>query len=167
MQDAGCTDAHEKDFEKLINFDGLSRDIKTAVRFLDNSIDVNKYPLPAIEAMHKGNRKIGLGVMGWADMLILMGCLTIIKRRLSFGKVIMNLCGMNQGTHLQNWRVSAESFRISRALSMMRLICPCEECNHNYNSSYRNPVHGCGLLKRDRAAVCAGVQKTCSGHGTL
>ncbi len=58
---------------EFINFEALSQDIKTAVRFLDDSIDVNKYPLPSIENMHKGNRKIGLGVMGWADMLILLG----------------------------------------------------------------------------------------------
>jgi ribonucleoside-diphosphate reductase alpha chain len=56
-----------------VDLTSLTVDINTAVRFLDDAIDVNKYPVPEIERMHKGNRKIGLGVMGWADMLVLFG----------------------------------------------------------------------------------------------
>ncbi|MEW6053017.1 MAG: adenosylcobalamin-dependent ribonucleoside-diphosphate reductase [Nitrospirota bacterium] len=58
---------------RRIDFGMLAEDITTAVRFLDDAIEVNRYPVPEIERMHKGNRKIGLGVMGWADMLILLG----------------------------------------------------------------------------------------------
>ncbi len=56
-----------------VDYPKLQRVIGIGVRFLDNMIDLNRFPFPRIRRMTLANRKIGLGVMGWAEMLIRLG----------------------------------------------------------------------------------------------
>ena len=59
----------DKDNRVEIDYESLKETVHLSVMFLDNTIDMSKYPLKEIDKMVKGNRKIGLGVMGFADLL--------------------------------------------------------------------------------------------------
>ena len=61
------------DGEWTIDWEDMERMIRLAVRFLDDVIEMNPYPLPEIDATVKANRRIGLGIMGWADLLFCPG----------------------------------------------------------------------------------------------
>ncbi len=78
-------DGYELDWEKL------GRTVDLGVRFLDNVVDASHYPLKQIEGMAHGNRKIGLGVMGFADMLVRMGVRYGGRRSLEIARELITL----------------------------------------------------------------------------
>ncbi|HBV87653.1 MAG TPA: ribonucleotide-diphosphate reductase subunit alpha [Desulfosporosinus sp.] len=80
----------ERDGKMVINWERLSQVTRLSVRFLDNVIDANQYPLQIIDDVVKGNRKIGLGVMGFADMLILLQTSYSTEEAVEYAEKVMN-----------------------------------------------------------------------------
>ena len=80
----------ERDGKWEVDFEKMRGIIKYAVRFLDNVIDMNQYPLPKIAQMAKGNRKIGLGVMGLAHFFIRLGIPYNSQKALEVAKGLMS-----------------------------------------------------------------------------
>jgi len=84
------------DLAKFVRADGLDEaafraTVRLAVRFLDNVVEVNNYVAPAIDELCRGNRKIGLGVMGLADAMFALGIKYDSEEGLAFGRRVARL----------------------------------------------------------------------------
>ncbi len=89
-----------------IDWEKIEKIINNAVRFLDNIINVNRYPLVEIESITKANRKIGLGIMGFADMLVQLGIPYDSEEGLKTGEEIMRF--IREKSHAASERLAIE-----------------------------------------------------------
>jgi len=89
-----------------IDWKRLAEVVKIAVRFLDDVISIGRYPLPKVDRMVKGNRKIGLGMMGWADTLIKLGIPYDSQEALNLAERVMKF--INKTAHLASQKLGKE-----------------------------------------------------------
>ena len=94
------------DGEWTIDWEDLERVVRLSVRFLDDVIEMNPYPLPVIDATVKSNRRIGLGIMGWADLLFIMGIAYDSPEALDLAEQIMAF--VKEKAHDQSARLAEE-----------------------------------------------------------
>jgi ribonucleoside-diphosphate reductase alpha chain len=89
-----------------LDWDELERVVRLSIRFLDDVIEMNPYPLPAIDRTVKANRRVGLGVMGWADLLFVMGIPYDSEEAIELGDRLMGF--IKEKTHDQSSRLAEE-----------------------------------------------------------
>jgi len=89
-----------------VDWEKLAKVVKAAVRFLDNVIDINPFPLPEIKKSVLANRRIGLGVMGWADLLFQLNIAYDSRQAVSLARKIMRF--INRTAWRQSEKIASE-----------------------------------------------------------
>jgi len=137
-----------------IDYARLGEIVKLAIRFLDDVIDVNNYPIPEIEKIAKGNRRIGLGVMGWAEMLALLNIPYDSPEALKIAEEVMSF-------------INAKSLEASDELAMQRGVFPnykdsiYDTSGPYYKEWAKGRPRNCArttIAPTGTIAICAGLQ---------
>ncbi|MDO8487366.1 MAG: adenosylcobalamin-dependent ribonucleoside-diphosphate reductase [Candidatus Curtissbacteria bacterium] len=135
--------------DKSIDWQEMGNVIATAVHFLDNVLDMNEYPVPEIDKMTSAIRRIGLGVMGWADMLVKLGIGYDTREAFDLAEKVMKF-------------VQREADSASVDLAKTRGVFPAFK-----GSIYDKPATGPERSRRGQIRPRNGARTTIAPTGTI
>ena len=146
----------QADGEWAVDWTELERVVRLSVRFLDDVIEVNPYPLPEIDETVKSNRRIGLGVMGWADLLFRMGIPYDSQPALDLGDRLMAF--INEKAHDQSAKLAEERGPFPNwPRSIYKHGRPAPELDGHDHRPHGDDLDDRRLLVRGRAGLRGGL----------
>ena len=143
--------------EEYIEWKRLAKVIRLAVRFLNDVIEVNKFPIERLREVNLATRRIGLGVMGWADVLATLkipyGSVESLKYAELIAKFMSDIATL-ESERLANIHGAFELYRGFEIGRVPRKLPSDEKCFSNYYCADRYHLAYRRVLTRDRTTLC-------------